>query len=130
VTEPHPATTPAGLPIGWLRLVVQDGLVTRVKVAPEVWVDGIPVPVEPGETVVALPTGSHWVEIRPAFHLGKAVTEVQVVQGQLTPLYYAPPLARVDVGRFGSAPVRPQGRLFLAMVATALVVGLLVTWLR
>ena len=130
MTEPHAATTPAGLPIGWLRLTVQDGLLFRVTVAPEVWVDGIPVPVTRGENVVTLPPGAHRVEVRPAFYLGRAVTEVHVAQGQVTPLYYAPPLARVDVGRFGSEPVQPQGRLFLAMVAAALVVGLVVTWLR
>ena len=130
MTEHQAATTPAGLPVGWLRLTVQDGLLDRVKVSPEVWVDGITVPVARGENLITLPTGVHRVEARPAFHLGRAVTEVQVVQGQVTPLYYAPPLARVDVGRFGSVPVQPQGRLFLAMVAAALVVGLLVTWLR
>ena len=130
MTEPFAATTPAGLPIGWLRLTVQDGLLAKVKVAPEAWVDGIPVPVTRGENLVTLPTGVHRVEVRPAFHLGRAVTEVQVVQGQVTPLFYAPPLARVDVGRFGPAPVQPQGRLFLAMVAVALVVGMLITWLR
>jgi hypothetical protein len=130
VTEPPAATTPAGLPIGRLRLTVQDGLLTRVKVSPEVWVDGVLVPVARGANEITLPTGTHRVEARPAFHLGRAVTEVHIAQGQVTPLYYAPPLARVDVGRFGPTPVQPQGRLFLAMVAVALVVGLVVTWLR
>lgn len=130
MTEPSSATTPAGLPIGWLRLTVQDGLLSKVKVSPEVWVDGIVVPVSRGENLVTLPTGVHRVEARPAFHLGRAVTEVEVVQGRTTPLYYAPPLARIDVGRFGAEPVQPQGRLFLAMVGVALVVGLLITWLR
>ncbi|MEO6411486.1 MAG: hypothetical protein ABIO48_02765 [Pedococcus sp.] len=130
MTEPHAATTPAGLPIGWLRLTVQDGLLARVKVAPEVWVDDIPIRVARGENLVTLPTGAHRVVAQSAFYFGRAVTEVKVVQGQVTPLYYAPPLARQDVGRFGSGPVQPQGRLFLATVGVALVVGLLITWLR
>ncbi len=130
VTVPHAATTPAGLPIGWLRLTVQDGLLARVKMAPEVWVDDIPIRVARGENLVTLPTGVHRVVAQSAFYFGRAVTEVEVVQGQVTPLYYAPPLARQDVGRFGSEPVQPQGRLFLAMVGVALVVGLLITWLR
>lgn len=130
VTEPLAATTPAGLPIGWVRLTVQDGLLARVKVAPEAWVDGTAIPVTRGENLVQLPPGVHRIQVRPAFHLGRAVTEVEVVHGQVTPLYYAPPLAAVDVGRFGSEPVQPQGRLFLALVAAALVVGLIVTWLR
>lgn len=126
----HAATTPAGLPIGWLRLTVQHGLLTRGKVAPDLWVDGTRVPASTGENLVPLPPGLHRVEVRPPLHLGRARTEVEVVQGQVTPLYYAPPLARTDVGRFGPVPVQPQGRLFLAMVGVALVVGLLVTWLR
>ena len=130
MTEPHAAATPAGLPIGWLRLTVQDGLLARVKVAPEVWVDGIAIPVTRGENLVTLPTGVRRVEVRPAFQLGRAVTEVDVVQGQVTPLFYAPPLARGDVGRFGSEQVQPHGRLFLALVAAALVLGFLTTWLR
>lgn len=125
-------TMPPGA-TGLLRLTVQGTLLGRGRLTgPYLEIDGDPVPVAYGENPIKVHAGRHQVQATMSFGwpFGGASLDVHVPDGGALDLWYAPSFSYYVKGRLGTEPQKPAGSWYLALVALALVLGVIVTALR
>lgn len=112
----------------WLRLHVAGSRFTSTINGPKALVNGVPVPVSFGETVLPIPAGPvqvdcylHWI-----FKQGKASIRFHARPGDVVPVFYAPPYLAWTRSRIAHTPQKRPGLVwFLLFMA---LIGVLAAW--
>ena len=139
---PHQAPQPAPPqpPGGWVALTIQGSVMTGGFIPPRITFNGYPVHASYGQTMIPVTPGRVRVEASQQWlrTYGQAECEVQVVPGQVVPVYYAGPWHQFSRGAMGTTPQKRPGTavgvatllvvvlsVVLAIVGLALAAGLL-----
>lgn len=103
-------------PPGFIALTLQGSELTSNLNTPQVRVDGFHMPVRYGMNMLPVPPGRRRIEVESHWMrtFGQASMEVDVLEGQQVPVFYAAPVHQFARGRIGHEKQKRTGWLLLS----------------
>ncbi len=126
-STPPPPVGPPNLPEGppaYIDLTVQGSGFTSSFIAPDVSINGYPIPAAYGRRMLAVPPGPVRVDVAARWTrtYGRASTVFVAAPGQTVPLFYASPHHVFADGAIGHVPQKRPG-LGVAIVVLSLAIA-------
>lgn len=112
---------------GAILLTMQGSILTATPHSPTPRIDGYPVPGSYGTTFYPLRPGRHRIDLDMQWlrRYGQAGMEVDIVPGQVVPVFYAPPWHQFTTGMIGHHEQPRKGLVTMIAMTLGIFVGML-----